>query len=335
VLVLHNRPGSIRFAESDAGVLNQVRHVEDALARLGVRRRTQGVLTLREAAGAVAGGTEEVVFNLVEILEGPAPDYCHVPALCRALGRGVTGGDTACQIRTLDKWVAKALLRAYGVPVPAAAVVPLGAAPEETALPAGDLIVKPVAADASEGIDGASVVRGGDRQALSAAVAKIHRDFAQPALAEQFIEGREFNLSLFEDEEGIRPLPPAEIEFDGLPPGRPRIVDYAAKWLEGSEEYRGTVRRVPAAVSAAQAADLRRCALAAWRATGCLDYTRVDMRCDAAGRPYVLEVNSNPDLSPVAGFPAALSAAGIPFERFVGKMIENAAARRQREIGGA
>ena len=333
VLILHNDPsppddGGGACVESWAGVLQEAAAVAAALDTLGIRHRTSSVRYLSDVPAAVSGGGEDVVFNLVEALHGAPGDFCLVPAVCRALGRGVTGNDAACQTLTLDKWITKAALRSHGVPTPLAVVIPPGVQAGAGDFPPGDLIVKPLSTDASEGIDGASVVRRSERGRLMDVVERVHAAFRQPALVEQYVEGREFNLSVFDDGGELRVLPLAEIEFCGFPSDKPRIVDYAAKWKEQSFEYRNTVRRVPAAnVPEDAAARLRAAASAAWRALGCQDYARVDFRLDVQGVPYVLEVNANPDISPDAGFAAALEAEGIKFTEFVAAVTANAARR--------
>jgi D-alanine-D-alanine ligase len=333
VLILYNnpRPNAKKrptlWQESDAGVLNEVHVVAAALERLGIAHRRAAVRSLADVPPALARGRERIVFNLVESLEGDTTDFCLVPALCRAMRRGVTGNDAACQTLTLDKWLTKAVLQAHGIPTPCATVVRAGAEASRPGLPGGVLIVKPLSADASEGIDGASVVQSGNARAMAAAVRRVHRQFKQPALVEQFIAGREFNVAVLQRGAEIEVLPLAEIDFSAFPPGKPRIVDYAAKWLENSFEYVHTPRKIPADVPERIAQRIRLCAMAAWRAVGCQDYARVDFRLDAAGNPFVLEVNANPDLSPDCGFAAALTAAGISFDDFVAAMVANAGQR--------
>jgi D-alanine-D-alanine ligase len=334
VLILHNLPRRASapgggYGESDAGVILEAQAVEDALRARGIATRRAGVRRLADVAAAVAAGAEEIVFNLVESLDGDAYDFCMVPAVCRALGRGVTGNDSACQALTLDKWVTKGVLGARGIPVPAAAVIPPGSG-AAVVLPDGDLILKPLSSDASEGIHSESVVRMHERGRLDALVARIHADFGQPALAEQYVDGREFNVTVLEWGGELRCLPVAEILFLSFPEGKPHIVDYAAKWLESSFEYINTPRKVPADLPKAKADELAGWAVAVWRAARCSDYARVDFRLDEAGRPFVLEVNANPDISPDAGVAAALGAAGIPYGDFVEKMLRNALDRRAR-----
>ena len=335
VLILHNLPGGEGNApalESEAGVLAEVEAVAAALARLGLAHRRAGVRVLQEVPAVLAAAPEAVVFNLVEGFTGAPHDANHIPALCAAFGKGCTGGDSDCLALTLDKWRSKAVLQAAGVPAPEGVIVPVGAEPP--ALPAPPYIVKPVASDASEGIHGAASIFSEAGAGLREAVRRIHREFGQPALVERFVGRRELNVSVVEREAGPETLPIAEIDFSALDPGAPAIVDYAAKWLPESAEYQGTPRVIPAPLDEELAGRVRKAALAAWRAVGCRDYARVDFRLDGT-EFYALEVNSNPDISPDAGFVAALAAAGIGFDEFVMLVVSNAASRagaaRRRE----
>ena len=331
VLVLHNLPSEEpQFREacgaSDAGVLHAVRHVAGALASLHVPHRVAGVRRLSELPAIFAAGCEPVFFNLVERLDGGINDCNYVPAVCRAFGRACTGGTTESLVLTLDKELAKARLAAHGVRVPPGVVVPVGEAPPAT-LPDGPLFVKPLSSDGSEGIDAGSLVRD-KRAQLAAAVARVHRQCSQPALVEAFIEGREFNLAVMERAGEAVALPVAEIDFSLFPPDRPHFVDYSVKWHPGTIAGQVSPRRVPAPVDAATTARLQALACHAWLACGCQDYARIDTRMDAAGGIFVLDVNVNCDLSPLAGLPAALAASGVPFAEFVKQMIENAAMRK-------
>ncbi len=326
VLVLHNTPepagGAFGWTESEAGVLNEVAHLEAALRRLGRPLRVAGVTCLRDVAQAVTAGCEPVVFNLVERLAGSGTDACAVPAVCQALGRACVGGSSECLWLTLDKGLAKARLAAHGVPVPAGVVAHPGEA-LPTDWPPPPLFVKPLSSDGSEGIGPLAVVRNPAAE-LAAAVAHVHATCRQPALIERFIEGREFNVAVWEQAGEPVPLPVAEIDFTRFPPGRPHVVDYAVKWHPGTIPGHVSPRRVPAVIPLALAARLQAVACAAWRACGCRDYARIDSRLADDGTIHVLEVNVNCDLSPQAGFAAALQAAGIPFEQFVAGLLSNA-----------
>jgi D-alanine-D-alanine ligase-like ATP-grasp enzyme/ribosomal protein S18 acetylase RimI-like enzyme len=336
VLILYNlpeagRPG--RPAESEAGVMTEVKAVGAALTKLGWPHRRAGIRRLRDLPSVLRVNPHQVVFNLVEGFPERPEDAMLVPAVCHSFGKAVTGSDTACLTLTLDKAKTKAVLRTSGVSVPGGIVVPVGS-PLDPGMLDQDLtyIVKPLSADASEGIGPDSIGKPGS-PALAAAVSRIHQQFRHPALVEQFVGNREFNVSVLARGDHVEVLPVAEIVFDGYGPDRPLIVDYAAKWHSNSFEYTHTRRVVPAAVDQTVADSLRRAALEACSACGCSDYARVDFRMDPDNRHHVLEVNPNPDISPEAGFPAALAAAGIAYEEFVMAVVSNAARRHAgREV---
>ncbi|MDP2990614.1 MAG: hypothetical protein Q8O57_08630 [Kiritimatiellota bacterium] len=329
VIILYNCPdtqGTILWRESEAGVLNEVNAVALALDALGIVCRRHGVRCLDDVPAVLTEVPGAVVFNLVERLEGGLEACNQIPDVCRAFGHPCTGSSSACLKLTQNKWHTKERLRACGIPVPAACVVTPGALVDPGRVPRPPLIVKPLCADGSEGIDGASLARDLGGQ-LAQAVSRVHAHDGQSALIEAFVEGREFNLSLLETEGCVEVLPLAEIDFTLFPPGRPHIVDYAVKWVPGTIPGKISPRRVPACAEHSIAESLRVTALAAWRACDCHDYIRVDIRVDQAGRPFVLEVNANPDISPNAGFPACLAAAGITFPDFVERLLRNAATR--------
>jgi D-alanine-D-alanine ligase-like ATP-grasp enzyme/ribosomal protein S18 acetylase RimI-like enzyme len=330
VLILYNLPDAAhagRVAESEAGVLAEVKAVGAALTKLEWPHRRAGIRRLRDLPSVLRISPHGVVFNLVEGFPERPEDAMLVPAVCRSFGKAVTGSDTACLTLTLDKARTKAILKAAGVPVPEGVVVPIG-----TPLDAGSLdqtltyLVKPLSSDASEGIGPDSIGKPGS-MVLAAAVSRVHQEFRQAAVVEQFVGEREFNVSVVARGDHVEVLPLAEIVFDDFGPDRPRIVDYAAKWHSESFEYKHTRRVLPAAVDQVVADSLRRTALAACAACGCSDYARVDFRVDASNRLYVLEVNPNPDISPEAGFPAAVASAGINYEEFVKDVVHNAARR--------
>jgi D-alanine-D-alanine ligase len=334
-LVIHNLPrraqGATAWAESDAGVLAEVEAVVAGLRRLGVTHRVAGVPSLHDIPAALAGGSETLVFNLVESLEGEPADANFVPAVCQAHGKAVTGCDTPSLILTMDKGRTKAVLEAAGLPCPRGVTVPVGHPVQKAPLPEAPWIVKPAHSDASEGIDAGSIVeRFG--AGLRKAVMRIHDEFDQPAVIEQYVGHRELNVSVLQRGREVQVLPLAEIDFSAFDKDRPKIVDYAAKWLPGSFAYQNTPRIIPARLPRRLADHVRRLVRDTWDAVGCQDYARVDCRLDHRGRVFILEVNANPDISPDAGLAAALTAAGIGYDEFVRILLENAAARHKARV---
>ncbi|HPD47165.1 MAG TPA: ATP-grasp domain-containing protein [Anaerohalosphaeraceae bacterium] len=329
-LILHNRADPRTgdgsggcFVESQAGVLNEVKAVAEALETLNIAYAVDDIARLDELPEVLARRPERVIFNLVEELPGDIRAACYVPAICRTHGRAVTGNGTSALLLAQNKWQCKAVLHAAGVTCPAGITVFPGQTVEADALPHGRYFVKPAYCDASEGIDGDSVVDWPGRD-LAEAVRRIHERFAQPAIVEQFIAERELNVSVLQKGETVEVLAIAEIDFSAFEAGRARIVDYAAKWHADSFAFNNTPRMIPAPISDAAAECVRRQALGAWHAIGCSGYARVDFRMDDAERTYVIEVNPNPDISPDAGFAAALEKNEINYESFVQVLYDNA-----------
>ena len=175
--------------------------------------------------------------------------------------------------------------------------------------------MKPVREDGSVGIWRTSVVHSPGE--LARAVEAVVTTFRQPALVEQFIDGRELNVALI-GHPTPRVLPLSEIDFGALPVDVPRIVSYDAKWTTGSVDDLGTVPVLHPQLPNAVAARVRRAAAEAFRAVGVRDYGRVDVRLAATGIPYVVDVNPNCDLSSGAGMARAAAAVGIDYGALVG-----------------
>ncbi|MCE5258251.1 MAG: GNAT family N-acetyltransferase [Chloroflexi bacterium] len=329
VLVVYNKPlesPTVGIRESDAGILDEVEAVQQSLERLGYQHRQIGINSLRELAAYLVQATEAVVINLVEYLPADKQDASLVPTVCRAFGKTCTGNDSLALMLGLDKWRTKALLEHAGLSVPRGVLIPEDQKIQIECLPQGPYIVKPVAADASEGIDDRSIVQQADA-VLEVAVQRIHMQFKQAALIEQYVGERELNISLLQIHNRVIVLPLAEIDFSAMG-GRPHIVGYAAKWQADSFEYQHMPRLLPAPLSEEIAVCVRQAALMAWQAVGCQDYARVDMRLDKMGKPVIIEVNPNPDISPDAGFTAALLYSGTSYDRFIEILVENAWDRR-------
>ena len=154
----------------------------------------------------------------------------------------------------------------------------------------------------------------------------IHEIYEQEALVEEYLDGREFNVSVIGDQKP-EVLAIQEIDFVGLPEGEPRIVSYRAKWDEESPFYNCTVPVCPANISKRLENRIRDIAVRSHLCVGCRDYARVDMRTDARGSLYVLEVNPNCDISPNAGFARAARIAGYSYAEMILKISETAMER--------
>lgn len=148
-----------------------------------------------------------------------------------------------------------------------------------------------------------------------------------PHFAEEFIDGREFNVPMLDGPDGPQVLPPGEMDFSTFPEGKPRIIGHRAKWHESSFEYNNTPRSFDVREQDRGLVDqLRQLSLDCWRLFDLRGYVRVDFRVDRAGRPWILEVNANPCLSPEAGYAAALDEAGVSYDEAVRRILESALA---------
>ena len=254
----------------------------------------------------------DLVFNLCESIDGVAALEPPVISVLELLNVPYSGSSSWTTSLCLRKHVANAALERAGLPVPKFAIVRRGGAIPSVGFPA---ICKPAAEDASIGVEQRSVVRT-TRQLTERVSAMLER--WDEVLVQRYIEGREVNVAIL----GDAVLPIAEIDFGRMPKGMWRIVTYKSKWETGSDEDLGAAPRCPARLPAGVAAQLRRVAVASWRLVGGSGYGRVDMRIDDRGRPWILEVNANPDIAPTAGLARMARTAGIEYGALVRQICE-------------
>jgi len=285
------------------------------------------VLPLRESLMSLLRRIKElkvdVLINLCEDYLGRPQLEANVAAVFEAFGITFTGNSSKALAICQDKFKSKAILNSFGLPTAKGRLVTSLDQKLDLRFP---VIVKPNHEDASLGINPDSVVD--NQEALTRKISKIITDYKQPALVEEYIQGREFNVALLETDK-LEALPVSEIDFSAMPESTPRICSYEAKWFEDHILFVTTPAICPAPIEDSLRAQLQQCALAAFQAMGCRDYARVDFRMDKEGRIYILEVNPNPDTSLDAGFCRALKAARLDYARFWGLMIENALRRKE------
>lgn len=320
IVIVHGVLDATRPDEQDT--LHQAAEVAQSLARLGYASETLALsLDLTPLAGLARPDT--LAFNLVECLDGNGRLQHLPPAAMEHLGVAFTGATASAIAITTDKLLMKTLLAAGGLPVPE--TVDAATAGDPAVL----YIVKSLTEDASFGIDEASVVAGAE---IARELARRASRFGGHWFAERYIEGREFNISVIEDDAGApRILPAAEIVFVGYCGDRPRIVDYAAKWDPSSHGYNSTPRRfVSRDTEPALVAELERLTRAAWVTLGLSGYARIDFRVDGSGCCYILEANANPCLSSDAGFMAAAAEANIGYDDMIERIVAASARRHRR-----
>ncbi len=299
--------------EASADVLTQVEAIEEALAFFGhIPKR----LVFTRDAGAFLEKMRsmeiEVVFNLCETVDEDPALCWHPAAVLELLGMPFSGSPSQALMMTADKAVAKQLLLANRIATPGFRLCD----GSETFAPSGlrfPVIVKPRFEDASIGIDQESIFE--TPETLSAGIESFKARFGS-VLVEEFVDGREFNVSLFGYPK-VRVLPLAEIDFSAFPEDMYRIVGYRAKWDRGSFEYDHTPRDFSSELSESTRTRIHKTALACFHLFQLRDYGRVDMRIDERGQVFVLEVNANPCLSPDAGLAASYMREGSSHAKMV------------------
>jgi D-alanine-D-alanine ligase len=323
VVLFHDEVGD-SASPDERDVLVQMDAIGAALGELGHEAvRVPCTLNLAAAKERIEAAGPDIVFNLVESIAGQGRLIYLGPALLETLRVPFTGCPAAAVFTTSGKPLTKALLDGAGIDTPR--WFTLDQLEAGAQIEPRRYILKSSWEHASRGLDDSSIVEGQTSGQLAAFLRERLPALANDGFAERFVDGREFNLSLLCGEL----LPPAEILFEAFPAGKPRIVGYQAKWDESSPEYTHTPRRFTFDASEGPLlTELGRIAKSTWRLFSLRGYARVDFRVDDRGRPWVLEVNSNPCLSPDAGFAAAVAQSGMTYTAAIERIINDALAPR-------
>jgi len=321
VLVLHEAFGKeARADELDA--LLQASHVREALGQLHRDVTTQEIgLNLEAALERLQNANAGCVFNLVESLNGRGELIGVVPALLESASISFTGSNSVAINLSSNKILAKRWMRLHDVATPewfdrAEREADAGAGRDDAVW-----VVKSLWEHASLGLDDGSVVKG--RLAARQRIRECEETLGGQWFAERYIDGREFNISVLEQNGRPCVLPLAEMTFVDFPPGKPRIVGYAAKWDENAPEFGATQRRF-ATLKEPERGVLEALARQCWTLFGLSGYARVDVRLDGEGKPWVLEINANPCLAREAGFAAATNEAGIAYRQVIEMLLQAA-----------
>jgi len=326
VVLLFNEPVLAKDdpdAESEHEIIYTAHEVEKYLVSEGFR---VSLLSARDP-GAVLKGLQDlapdVVFNLFEGIASHYESESTVAGLLEWLGIPFTGSPSTTLSLARDKPRTKALLRGMGLPVTECLVI---RDPRVPTCPFDwPVIVKPGNQDASIGVDHGSVVSS--QEALSRRVFELLERYGAPVLVEPYLGGREFSVVVVECPE-LSVMPPSEIRFEKREGGLWPIFTYDAKWHMKSNDFNTTPVDYPAIVDADLQDVLTDLSRKAFAALGCRDYARIDYRCDDSGKPHILEVNPNPDFSPLACLASAVEDIRfITHQELTARMVRQAHAR--------
>lgn len=313
--IIYNEPlpGAL---EDELDVLDQVAHIEKHLVELGIEPYRKGITSaFMQEVASLTQEKPDFVFNLVESINNKGELNYFVPALLNMYSIPYSGNSHEAIFLTTNKLISSKMMKDAGINNPASYK------PSQISLlkPGRKYIIKPIWEDGSLGITADSVFVFGpqSRDRLNG------KDDAHWFI-EDFIDGREYNMSVIAGPDGPEVLPPAEIVFRDFDDSRPRIVDFRAKWEMNTFEYINTVREFPGSgLDPEFVRKLKETAAACWNLFGLRGYARVDARADSDGNIFVIEINANPCISPDGGFVAATMQAGYPFTYVLQRIIDD------------
>ncbi|HET7630951.1 MAG TPA: hypothetical protein VFK16_01410 [Gemmatimonadaceae bacterium] len=275
----------------------------------------------------------DIVFNIAEGLYGPNRE-AHVPAICEFFGVPYSGSDPFTLSLCLHKARTKHVLAAHGVPTAAFALAETTDDLETLAAhphPGLDypLFLKPVQEGSSKGITQHNYVQSPAE--LMARGAELLALYRQPVLVEAYLPGAEFTCGVLGNGRSARMLPPVAMRFDTLPAGALPVYGFEAKWIWDTPGHALDIFECPPRISRELLAAIETVTLRAYHALGCRDWSRIDVRLDAAGVPHVIEVNPLPGILPDptehSCLPQAARAAGLSYDELIQTCLLHAAER--------
>lgn len=316
VLILIN-PMSTVPTEDELDVLSQVCFVENILKSMGISTSREFVnMNFPEMKDAIAQINPDIIFNLVENIDNNGRILFLSTGFLDNLPYPYTGNHSTAMFLTNDKVLAKEVMALAGIPTPDWYTSSAFNGFNDARM----FLAKPICEDASVGIDDYSIFRG-----TPGNIRNYRRQFGSDEFfLEEFIEGREMNISVIEFPDGPKVLQPAEILFSHFPEEKPKIVGYQAKWNTSSFEYKNTNRTFDLSTEDMPLiVKLEEIAYQCWDVFHLKGYARIDFRIDQKGNPFVLEINANPCLSADAGFRAACNNFDLSDKKMI-KLILNA-----------
>ena len=261
-----------------------------------------------------------IVFNQCESLPGIPHSEHTVVEIIEKAGFAYTGSSPAVIQLASDKAASKRLLDAHQILTPAWRVFDEPKADGWRIFPA---IVKNSREHCSLGLNAQSVVL--NTHELQTRIAFILEHFNQPALVEDFIDGREFHVPVWGNG-AVTVLPAVEMDFSAFDDVHDRLCTYEAKFNPDSHHYRAIESRIPAPLTDDERRQLEQICLTTYHAFGCRDYARLDIR-KRGDQFHVLEINPNADLDREASIACASAHLGISYSALLSRLVRFAAAR--------
>jgi D-alanine-D-alanine ligase len=317
ILILYNKISKTPTTD-ELDVLDQVKIVSDALASLNyIVKELQFDMNLDQVVRRIRKLNPYIIFNLAESIYNKGEFAYFAPALLSYMDIPFTGNQVIPMFFSSNKVLAKKELKRIGIPTPPWLMLDQ----LRKIRPEKKYLLKPTWEEGSLGLDEHSIFDGSDKNYIFS-IKEKNKDYY---FIEEFIEGREFNVSIIGTREGPKVLPIAEMTFKKFPEGKPKIMGYTAKWKEDSFEYRNTRRTfsIPSTDQEIKSKIVEICERC-WNEFGFKGYVRIDFRLSKERIPYVIDLNLNPCISPSGGFVAATQKAGFKFTEVIEMLLEEA-----------
>ena len=320
VLVLYDLdPGWNKFEISEARESNKI--IFESLKEEGIETYLEELNNPDlESILERYNSDDTIVFNICESLPGIPYSEKKVLEILEAKGFTYTGNMPDVIELSYDKQKVKEILVSLGIRVPYGAVLAPEDASEWNLFPA---IVKPAREHCSLTITEKSVVY--DTTSLQEQILLVNNELNQPAMVEDFIDGREFHVSVWNND-SPEMLPPAEMDFSAFSEARKRLCTYDSKYIPGSEHYEKIEILIPAPLDKKLLKRLENKALKAWKGFGCRDYARFDFRM-RDDKFYLLDVNPNSDISIDTSFALATQITSYSYSQMLKRIVMMSADR--------
>ncbi|HNY01631.1 MAG TPA: ATP-grasp domain-containing protein [Bacteroidales bacterium] len=320
VLILYNKL-SENAKDDEADVIEQVNLVTGALEKLEYRVAYLEIdLNLETAIDGIRKARPAVIFNLAETI-GNKGEFAFIATSVLSYTKiPYTGSHLIPMFFCSNKYLAKKELNRMGIRTPGGWTL----YETDKLQPDKKYLIKPIWEEGSLELDEDCVFMGSDQ----AFIERIGTKSPDHYFIEEFIDGREFNISILFGQNGPEVLPLAEMTFCDFPGDKPKMMGYKSKWDENSWEYTHTRRTFrPAKGDGPLRKELEDICKKCWHGLGLKGYVRVDFRVSEQSVPLVIDINLNPCLSGSGGFMAASKKRGLAFEEVIARVLADAVRR--------
>jgi D-alanine-D-alanine ligase len=316
------------FAEWDS--IETIEAVRDALQQFG--HETDLIEADKNAFAKLSDLNNDIVFNIAEGFGGASRES-QIPSMLEMLGIPFTGSDSITTGICHDKSRCKEILSYYGIPN-----APFFITDDENISITSKIFpkfVKPMHEGSSKGIYNSSVVT--NESELRSEISRIRECYCQPAIVEDYLQGREFTVAMLGNGDSAKVLPIVEINLDSVPEGFNKIYSYEVKWFFDTRESKLEIFRCPAKISSSLYGEIEKVCLDAYRNLRIRDWARIDVRLDSNNVPNIVEINPLPGILPDPAdnscYPKAARHSGLDYNEMINSVL-NEAVKRSNQFTG-